>query len=46
MEHNMRFGLVWDWAVKYATFEGIFLCFHGQKVERVKGVMKTLIFSP
>ena len=21
-----------NWAVKYATFEGIFLCFHGQNI--------------
>ena len=25
------FGLVWDWAVKYATFEGIFYVFMGKK---------------
>ena len=35
MEQNMRFGLLEILkkkigAVKYATFEGVFLCFHGQ----------------
>ena len=39
MEQNLRFGLVLGWLeenspikVKYATFEGNFLCFHGQNV--------------
>ena len=41
MEQNMRFGMVLgqlavlkilDWAVKYATFRTMFLCFHGQYV--------------
>ena len=41
MEQNMRFGLVWDWAVKYATFEGIFLCvFMGNKGNKVLEAVK------
>ena len=31
MEWNMRFGLVLDWAVKYATFEGNFFMFSWAK---------------
>ena len=50
MEQNMRLGLVpgrfavlkiLDWAVKYATFEGNFLCFHGQMIN-VKVVLEIL----
>ena len=40
MEQNMRFGLVLDlliilktnWAINNATFEGVFLCCHGQNI--------------
>ena len=41
MEQRMRFGLVRDWAVKYATFEGIFLCvFMGNKGNKVLEIVK------
>ena len=41
MEQNMRFGLVWNWAVKYATNEGIFLCvFMDNKGNKVLEVVK------
>ena len=49
MKQNMKFGLILgqlaiqkkNWAVKYDTFEGVFLCFHGQK-KSSKFVLKIL----